>query len=92
MDLEPAVAAAAEYDPYASNLFVTPLSCSLVGRTMDVMLKPGSLVVATLFVPQFISTARYPHPLIAAFVKAAVESERVRAGEVGFRLTRTMLF
>jgi len=35
-------AAHAESDPYASCLFITPLSCSLVGRTMEVTLKPGS--------------------------------------------------
>src|SRR6478735_1332512 len=34
----------AEYNPYASDLFVTPLSCSLVGQTMDVILHPGSRV------------------------------------------------
>jgi CTP synthase (UTP-ammonia lyase) len=32
----------AEYDPHASTLFVTPLSCSLVGRRMQVLLEPGS--------------------------------------------------
>jgi CTP synthase (UTP-ammonia lyase) len=32
----------AEYDPFASRLFVTPLSCSLAGRTMRVRLEPGS--------------------------------------------------
>lgn len=32
----------AESDPYASRLFITPLSCSLVGKTMEVMLKEGS--------------------------------------------------
>ncbi len=32
----------AEYDPYASNLFVSQLSCSLVGQTMSVRLDPGS--------------------------------------------------
>jgi len=32
----------AENDPYASTLFVTPLSCSLVGKTMAVTLDPGS--------------------------------------------------
>lgn len=32
----------AENDPYASTLFVTPLSCSLVGKTMAVMLDAGS--------------------------------------------------
>ncbi|WP_263655680.1 CTP synthase C-terminal region-related (seleno)protein [Nonomuraea aurantiaca] len=34
----------AEYDPYASSLFVTELACSLAGRTMPVTLTPGSLV------------------------------------------------
>jgi len=32
----------AETDPYASCLFITPLSCSLVGKTMQVNVKPGS--------------------------------------------------
>jgi CTP synthase (UTP-ammonia lyase) len=32
----------AEYDPYASTLFVTELSCSLAGLTMRVRLEPGS--------------------------------------------------
>jgi CTP synthase (UTP-ammonia lyase) len=32
----------AESNPYASCLFVVPLSCSLVGKTMEVTLKPGS--------------------------------------------------
>ena len=32
----------AETDPYASCLFVTPLSCSLVGKTMEVTIKSGS--------------------------------------------------
>lgn len=36
-------AAHAEYDPYASNLFVTPLSCSLAGTSMTVHLADGSL-------------------------------------------------
>jgi CTP synthase (UTP-ammonia lyase) len=35
-------AAHAENDPYASCLFITPLSCSLVGKTMDVKIKPGT--------------------------------------------------
>jgi CTP synthase (UTP-ammonia lyase) len=35
-------AAHAETDPYASCLFITPLSCSLVGRTMEVRVKPGT--------------------------------------------------
>jgi CTP synthase (UTP-ammonia lyase) len=33
----------AESDPYASCLFITPLSCSLVGKTMEVAIKPGSV-------------------------------------------------
>jgi CTP synthase (UTP-ammonia lyase) len=32
----------AEYDPYASNLFISELSCSLAGRTMAVELRAGS--------------------------------------------------
>ena len=36
-------AAHEEYDPYASNLFLSRLSCSLVGKTMSVGLLPGSL-------------------------------------------------
>jgi CTP synthase (UTP-ammonia lyase) len=32
----------AEYDPYASRLFVAPLSCSLAGKQMEVQLRPGS--------------------------------------------------
>src|SRR6185295_13917385 len=33
----------AESDPYASCLFITPLSCSLVGKTMEVTLMPETL-------------------------------------------------
>jgi CTP synthase (UTP-ammonia lyase) len=36
-----------EYDPYQSNLFVTPLSCSHVGLSMPVLLTPASTVAAT---------------------------------------------
>jgi CTP synthase (UTP-ammonia lyase) len=36
----------AEHDPYASTLFVTPLSCSLAGKTMAVTLEAGSPVAA----------------------------------------------
>jgi CTP synthase (UTP-ammonia lyase) len=32
----------AEYDPYASRLFISRLACSLVGKTMEVRLKPDS--------------------------------------------------
>jgi CTP synthase (UTP-ammonia lyase) len=32
----------AEYDPYASRLFVTPLTCEVAGRTMRVTIEPGS--------------------------------------------------
>jgi len=39
-------AAHAESDPYASCLFVTALSCSLVGKTMDVTLEPESRAAA----------------------------------------------
>jgi CTP synthase (UTP-ammonia lyase) len=36
----------AEYDPYASSLFVSELTCSLAGKTMPVALLPGSRVAA----------------------------------------------
>lgn len=36
----------AEYDPYASTLFVSELTCSLAGKTMPVSLSPGSRVAA----------------------------------------------
>ena len=32
----------AEYHPYASTLFVTPLSCSLAGQEMTVAVRPGT--------------------------------------------------
>jgi len=32
----------AETSPYASRLFITPLSCSLKGKTMDVEILPGT--------------------------------------------------
>jgi CTP synthase (UTP-ammonia lyase) len=41
-----AQAAHAESDPDASCLIITALSCSLVGKTMDVTLKPGSKAAA----------------------------------------------
>lgn len=34
----------AEYDPYASELFVSRLDCSLVGREMEVKFVRGSMV------------------------------------------------
>ncbi|WP_280342903.1 CTP synthase C-terminal region-related (seleno)protein [Nocardia abscessus] len=34
----------AEYDPYASNLFVSELTCSLAGKTMPVTLTAGTRV------------------------------------------------
>ena len=36
----------AEYDPYASDLFVTQLECSLVGRALRITLEPGSRIAA----------------------------------------------
>jgi CTP synthase (UTP-ammonia lyase) len=36
----------AEYDPYASLLFVTPLACSPAGQTMDVSIDPASRAAA----------------------------------------------
>lgn len=34
----------AEYDPYASRLFISKLSCSLVGKTMKINLNPNSQI------------------------------------------------
>ena len=34
----------AEYDPYASTLFISSLTCSLVGREMSLTFAPGSKV------------------------------------------------
>jgi CTP synthase (UTP-ammonia lyase) len=34
----------AEYDPYASDLFVSQLECSLVGRELRIALEPGSRI------------------------------------------------
>ncbi len=33
----------AEYDPYASELFITPLTCSLAGQRMSVHIRSGTL-------------------------------------------------
>jgi CTP synthase (UTP-ammonia lyase) len=126
----------AEYDPYASRLVVTPLSCSLVGQTMTVHIDPGScsfqaygcdtvreqyycnfglnpayrallregglrfagvdqegearimelpshpFFIATLFVPQMDSTPERPHPLIRAYVRAAMHCHSAKGGVV----------
>jgi len=34
----------AEYDPYASRLFISELTCSLAGRSMELQFAPGSKV------------------------------------------------
>ncbi len=116
----------AEYDPYASNLFVSKLGCSLAGRKLQLQFAPGSraskiyaspaaieqyycnfgvnpnyiealksgpldivgsdsegevrvielpkhaFFLGTLFVPQMRSTPSHPHPLVSAFLQAAV--------------------
>lgn len=36
----------AEYDPYASNLFISQLDCSLAGREMQLNFEPGSQVAS----------------------------------------------
>lgn len=117
----------AEYDPYASNLFISSLACSLAGKEMSLRFVAGSRIaeiygaleakehyycnfgvnpdvipllddgmlqivgsdsegevrvlelsahpffMATLFVPQNRSRPERPHPLVTAFLKAAVE-------------------
>jgi CTP synthase (UTP-ammonia lyase) len=50
-------AAHAEYDPYASDLFITALSCSLVGQTMTVMLRDNT--TAARLYPKNRVTERY---------------------------------
>lgn len=47
----------AEYEPYASTLFVTPLSCSLAGRAMPVTLRRGTVAAAAYGCPA--ATERY---------------------------------
>jgi CTP synthase (UTP-ammonia lyase) len=37
----------AEYNPYASSLFISRLACSLVGRALVISLQPDSLVART---------------------------------------------
>ncbi len=39
----------AEYDPYASELVVTPLSCSLVGQTLEIRLTDQSSKTYQIF-------------------------------------------
>jgi len=117
----------AEYDPYASKLFISQLACSLAGREMQLGFLPGSQVaeiygglsatehyycnfgvnpdcvgqlrqgplnisgsdiegevrvleypghpffIGTLFVPQTRSKPETPHPLVTAFLRAAVD-------------------
>src|SRR5262245_33108303 len=36
----------AEYDPYASSLFISQLACSLAGQTMQLSFLPGSQIAA----------------------------------------------
>jgi CTP synthase (UTP-ammonia lyase) len=122
----------AEYQPDAAEAFITPLVCSLAGRSMGLTFEPGSKVadaygstsateqyfcnfgvdparvetlksgamrvtgsdaegvirviewpespffVGTLFVPQSRSLPTRPHPLITAFVRAAVARSNSR--------------
>jgi CTP synthase (UTP-ammonia lyase) len=117
----------AEYDPYASDLFISHLACSLAGRELPLTFVPGSRIAAiygaeaateqyycnfgvnprfvplfrsgplrvsgsdaegeirvielpehpfflgTLFVPQMRSLPGQPHPLVMAFLRAALD-------------------
>ena len=51
-------AAHAEYDPYASDLFITALSCSLVGQTMTVMMRENT-TAARLYASNTITEKYY---------------------------------
>jgi CTP synthase (UTP-ammonia lyase) len=122
----------AEYYPAAESPFITPLACSLAGRSMALTFQPDSKVAAaygsssateqyfcnfgvdpsrvaqlksgplrvvgadaegevriielpdhpffigTLFQPQLRSLPGRPHPLVTAFVRAAIAAERAR--------------
>ncbi|HSP14733.1 MAG TPA: CTP synthase [Thermoanaerobaculia bacterium] len=126
-------AAHAEYDPYASRLFISSLACSLAGRSMALTFLPESRVASiygscsaeeeyycnfgvnpeyagvltsgplrvtgrdaegeirvvewldhpffmgTLFVPQTRSRPGAPHPLVTAFLRAAVARSVTRS-------------
>ena len=50
-------AAHAEYDPYASDLFITALSCSLVGQMMTVMVRKNT--TAARLYPSSRTTEKY---------------------------------
>lgn len=50
-------AAHAEYDPYASDLFITALSCSLVGQTMTVEVRENT--TAARFYKQHTAAEKY---------------------------------
>jgi CTP synthase (UTP-ammonia lyase) len=123
----------AEYSPDAAEAFITPLACSLAGRSMTLTFQPDSKVansygsntateqyfcnfgvdparvetlksgpmrvsgsdsegvirviewpehpffVGTLYVPQVRSLPGKPHPLVSAFVRAAVARAKKRA-------------
>jgi CTP synthase (UTP-ammonia lyase) len=122
----------AEYDPYASDLFITELACSLAGQEMAVKLSDDSraaqsygrteareqyycnfginpehqrllddgglrvvgvdgdgearvlelpdhrFFIATLFVPQLRSSPESPHPLVTAYLRAAMQPADLR--------------
>ena len=121
----------AEYDPYASRLFISELACSLVGQTLRIQIEPNTLAsriyraetaeekyycnfsihpdynatlrqsdlvisgidqdneirivelaehpffLATLFVPQTLSTRENPHLIVSEFLRAI---QRVNSG------------
>lgn len=125
----------AEYQPEHATLFITPLTCSIAGQTLEVVVEPSSqagrayrqprameqyyctfglnpdyhaqlqqhgllitgmdldgearivevadhpFFVGTLFVPQLTSTPAQPHPLIVAYMQAAMLFHAARQAE-----------
>jgi CTP synthase (UTP-ammonia lyase) len=77
----------AEYDPYASVLFVSRLACSLVGRVMPLELKAGSLaaliygknIVEEHYYCNFGLNAQYQPALELAGMKVTGWDERQEA-------------
>jgi CTP synthase (UTP-ammonia lyase) len=67
-----------QYEPDLASAGLAVVARAEHGEARAVELAGHPFFVATLFQPQLSSTAEKPHPLITAFVKAAVEFSRAR--------------
>jgi hypothetical protein len=91
-------AAHAEYDPYASKLFISQAACSLVGRELVVSLRPESLVVRAYgttitserYYCNFVVNSEYNSALAASDL--AVVGSDFRRSDPGCRVTQPSLF